>query len=336
MAEPLLTFHNYAVRFETLAGTVEAVSELNLTIGAGERLAIVGESGSGKSQTFLGALGLLARNGRATGEAHFGEVNLLRLAPRDLDHIRGRDIAMVFQDTMTSLNPSLRIDRQLTEQLEVHRGMQRKAAERQALNMLRRVGVADPEQRFRHYPHQLSGGMRQRVAIAMALLTRPKLLIADEPTTALDVTIQAQILDLFEELTTEFNTALILITHDLGVVAGLADRVAVMYAGRIVEEAPVARIFEAPTHPYTAGLLGSIPRVDRPSEGVTVIPGRPPNLMHLPKGCAFAPRCAVVKEDCRNSPPPLALQALYHRAACFHPLAANRHEPVNVQSDPIG
>jgi oligopeptide transport system ATP-binding protein len=322
MAEPLLTLRNYAVRFETPAGTVEAVSELDLAIGVGERLAIVGESGSGKSQTFLGALGLLARNGRATGEARFGEVDLLKLGPRDLDRIRGRDIAMVFQDTMASLNPSLRIDRQLTEQLEVHQGLPRKTAEGRALEMLRRVGVADPERRLRLYPHQLSGGMRQRVAIAMALLTRPKLLIADEPTTALDVTIQAQILDLFEELTAEFKTALVLITHDLGVVAGLADRVAVMYAGRIVEEAPVARIFKTPTHPYTVGLLGSIPRIDRPSEGVTVIPGRPPNLMHLPKGCAFAPRCAVAGDDCRNSCPPLADQAPRHRAACLHPHAA--------------
>jgi oligopeptide transport system ATP-binding protein len=324
MAEPLLSLRDYSVRFETQDGVVEAVSGLNLEIGAGERVAIVGESGSGKSQTFLGALGLLARNGSASGQALFRGINLLAMGQRDLDSIRGRDIALVFQDTMTSLNPALRVSRQLTEQLEVHQAMPRRAAERLAMDMLRRVGIPDPERRFHLYPHQLSGGMRQRIAIAMALLTRPKLLIADEPTTALDVTIQAQILDLFEELTRELRTALVLITHDLGVVAGLADRVAVMYAGRIVEEAPVAHIFKSPLHPYTAGLLGSIPRVDREMSAVTVIPGRPPSAMRLPAGCAFAPRCAHAQDDCRASPPPFEMRVPARSAACFHPLGARQ------------
>jgi oligopeptide transport system ATP-binding protein len=336
MAAPLLALRNFAVRFATTAGTVQAVSDLDLDIAAGERVAIVGESGSGKSQTFLGALRLLAKNGRASGEARFGDIDLLALTPRELDRIRGRDIAMVFQDSMTALNPSLRLSRQLTEQLEVHHGLSRGDAELSALDMLRRVGLADPERRFRQYPHQLSGGMRQRVAIAIALLTRPKLLIADEPTTALDVTIQAQILDLFQELTTEMQTALVLITHDLGVVAGLADRVAVMYAGRIVEEAPVAPIFKAPRHPYTAGLIGSIPRVDQAASAVTVIPGRPPNLMHLPPGCAFAPRCAFAAGDCRATRPPLASHAPQHRAACFHPLEKPSQEHGRVRSAPVG
>jgi oligopeptide transport system ATP-binding protein len=336
MGAPLFALHDFSIRFETQDGVVEAVSGLDFEIGAGERVAIVGESGSGKSQTFLGALRLLAKNGRAEGEAWFGEMDLLALSPRDLDRIRGRDIAVVFQDSMTSLNPALRISRQLTEPLEVHRGLPRKEAEGQALDMLRRVGIADPERRFRHYPHQLFGGMRQRIAIAMALLTRPRLLIADEPTTALDVTIQAQILDLFQEMTAEMQAALVLITHDLGVVAGLADRVAVMYAGRIVEEAPVRAIFNAPKHPYTVGLLGSIPRVDQAASAVTVIPGRPPNAMHLPRGCAFAPRCAFAEDDCRAARPPLIALAPGHRAACFHPLAANRKEPADVRSAPLG
>jgi oligopeptide transport system ATP-binding protein len=228
-------------------------------------------------------------------------------------------MAMVFQDPMTALNPSLRISRQLTEQLEVHRGMTARAASAAALDMLKRVGIPDPARRFNLYPHELSGGMRQRIVIAMALLTKPKLLIADEPTTALDVTIQAQILDLFNELTAEMNTALVMITHDLGVVAGLADRVAVMYAGRIVEEAPVDELFENPAHPYTAALHAAIPRPDQDVDDLAVIPGRPPNLQHLPKGCNFSPRCSMVQNDCIDAPPQLETLAPRHCAACFHP-----------------
>ena len=324
MTDTLLELKDYSITFRTPEGEVAAVSKLNLKIGRGERVAVVGESGSGKSQTFLGLMGLLAKNGRTSGQALLDGKDILKLKPRELDHVRGKDVAMVFQDPMTALNPSLRISRQLTEQLEVHGGLSARAASTTALDMLKRVGIPDPTRRFNLYPHELSGGMRQRIVIAMALLTKPKLLIADEPTTALDVTIQAQILDLFNELTAEMHTALVMITHDLGVVAGLADRVAVMYAGRIVEEAPVDELFENPAHPYTAALHASIPRPDQDVDDLAVIPGRPPNLMHLPRGCAFSPRCAHVEDDCIDAPPPLDQLAPQRCAACFHPLSANQ------------
>ncbi|KAA0700556.1 ABC transporter ATP-binding protein [Neorhizobium sp. P12A] len=317
--ETLLELKDYSITFRTPEGDVAAVSKMNLKVGRGERIAIVGESGSGKSQTFLGLMGLLAKNGKTSGQALLEGKDLLALKPRQLDQVRGKDMAMVFQDPMTALNPSLRISRQLTEQLEVHRGMTARAASAAALDMLKRVGIPDPTRRYTLYPHELSGGMRQRIVIAMALLTKPKLLIADEPTTALDVTIQAQILDLFNELTAEMNTALVMITHDLGVVAGLADRVAVMYAGRIVEEAPVDELFENPAHPYTAALHASIPRADQDVDDLAVIPGRPPNLQHLPKGCNFSPRCSMVQDDCIDRPPALDVVGERHCAACFHP-----------------
>jgi oligopeptide transport system ATP-binding protein len=322
--ETILSVKDLRVRFRTLDGAVEAVKGINIHVNAGETVAVVGESGSGKSQTFLGLMGLLAKNGRTSGQALLDGKDILKLKPRELDHVRGKDVAMVFQDPMTALNPSLRISRQLTEQLEVHGGLSARAASTTALDMLKRVGIPDPTRRFNLYPHELSGGMRQRIVIAMALLTKPKLLIADEPTTALDVTIQAQILDLFNELTAEMHTALVMITHDLGVVAGLADRVAVMYAGRIVEEAPVDELFENPAHPYTAALHASIPRPDQDVDDLAVIPGRPPNLMHLPRGCAFSPRCAHVEDDCIDAPPPLDQLAPQRCAACFHPLSANQ------------
>jgi oligopeptide transport system ATP-binding protein len=317
--ETLLELKDYSITFRTPEGEVAAVSKMNLSVRRGERIAIVGESGSGKSQTFLGLMGLLAKNGHTSGQALLEGRDVLALKPRELDQVRGKDMAMVFQDPMTALNPSLRISRQLTEQLEVHRGLTARAASAAALDMLKRVGIPDPDRRFSLYPHELSGGMRQRIVIAMALLTKPKLLIADEPTTALDVTIQAQILDLFNDLTAEMNTALVMITHDLGVVAGLADRVAVMYAGRIVEEAPVDELFENPAHPYTAALHASIPRPDQDVDDLAVIPGRPPNLMHLPRGCSFSPRCAIAQDDCIDASPRLETLALRHSAACFHP-----------------
>ena len=317
--DTLLELKDYSIAFSTPDGEVKAVSNMNLTIRRGERVAIVGESGSGKSQTFLGIMGLLAKNGRTSGQALLDGTDVLSLKSRELDKVRGKDMAMVFQDPMTALNPSLRISRQLTEQLEVHGGLSARAASAQALDMLKRVGIPDPTRRFHLYPHELSGGMRQRIVIAMALLTKPKLLIADEPTTALDVTIQAQIIDLFNELTAEMNTALVMITHDLGVVAGLADRVAVMYAGRIVEEAPVDELFENPAHPYTAALHAAIPRPDQDVDEIAVIPGRPPNLQHLPKGCNFSPRCPLAHDDCIDAPPKLEVQKPQHRAACFHP-----------------
>ena len=317
--DTLLELKDYSITFKTPDGEVKAVSNMNLTVKRGERIAIVGESGSGKSQTFLGIMGLLAKNGKTTGQALLEGKDVLALKPRELDQIRGKDMAMVFQDPMTALNPSLKISRQLTEQLEVHGGLTARAASTAALDMLKRVGIPDPTRRFHLYPHELSGGMRQRIVIAMALLTRPKLLIADEPTTALDVTIQAQILDLFNDLTAEMNTALVMITHDLGVVAGLADRVAVMYAGRIVEEAPVDELFDNPAHPYTAALHASIPRPDQDVDELVVIPGRPPNLQHLPKGCNFSPRCSQAQDDCIDRPPLLETLAPRHCAACYHP-----------------
>ena len=319
MVAPLFELKDYSVTFSTPEGSVPAVDGMNLSINPGERLAIVGESGSGKSQTFLGALGLLARNGHIGGEALFEGRNLASMKPRELDKVRGKDITMVFQDPMTALNPVLRISRQLTEIVEVHTGATHAEASRQALEMLAKVGIPDPEKRFQVYPHELSGGMRQRVVIAMALLNKPKLLIADEPTTALDVTVQAQILDLFRSLTSKLGAALVIITHDMGVVAGIADRVAVMYGGRLVEEAPVDAIFENPQHRYTRALLDSIPRADRPIEAMQAIPGRPPNLLRLPKGCAFAPRCAFRTEICLNESPPLEPISGGRRVACYHP-----------------
>ncbi|WP_062218539.1 ABC transporter ATP-binding protein [Aureimonas sp. D3] len=317
---PVLSLSNYSIRFATPDGEVQAVSDLSFDVHAGETLAIVGESGSGKSQTFNGVFGLLAKNGRTEGAAKLEGTDLLTLRARDLDRVRGRDMAMVFQDPMTALNPVLKIKRQLAETLEVHKGLKRRAAEAEALAMLKRVGIPDAERRIEQYPHELSGGMRQRVVIAMALLCRPKVIVADEPTTALDVTIQAQILDLFAELTGD-KTALVLITHDLGVVAGVADRIAVMYAGRIVEEGRVEDVFAAPAHPYTAALLGSIPRVDRDAGAVEPIPGRPPNLIRPPSGCAFHPRCTFAVDRCKAERPPLERVAREgagpRRAACW-------------------
>jgi oligopeptide transport system ATP-binding protein len=321
MTAPLLQLQNYSIRFATPDGEVQAVSDLDLAVMPGETLAIVGESGSGKSQTFNGVFGLLARNGRTEGRALMAGEDLLALKSRDLDKIRGRDMAMVFQDPMTALNPAMKIRRQLSEALEVHKGLSRRAAEVEALAMLKTVGIPEAERRFNQYPHELSGGMRQRVVIAMALICRPKLIVADEPTTALDVTIQAQILDLFRDLTADFGTALVLITHDLGVVAGIATRVAVMYAGRVVEEAGVDDLFASPAHPYAAALLRSIPRADRDIAGVDPIPGRPPNLMNLPTGCAFHPRCRHATERCVAERPPLAPVGGDRRAACWHPFS---------------
>ena len=326
MTKAIFRTEDLTVRFDTPDGEVKAVSGLNLEIAAGETVAIVGESGSGKSQTFLSVMGLLAKNGRVAGKAVLEDRDLLAMSQRELDIYRGRDISMVFQDPMTGLNPSLKISRQLTETLEVHQGCTRREADARAIAMLESVGIPDPKRRFSMYPHELSGGMRQRVMIAMALLCEPKLLIADEPTTALDVTIQAQILELFAELKARFNTALVLISHDLGVVAGLADRVFVMYAGRVVEEAPVDDLFEDPKHPYTKALLASTPRVDTDLDSLEPIPGRPPNLQRLPKGCAFAARCSIAEPQCREVRPPLTEIGKNRTCACLL-VEAHEREP---------
>ena len=318
MAEqPVLSIQDLQVSFDTPEGKVSAVTSLNIDVAQGETLAIVGESGSGKSQSFLAIMGLLTRNGQTYGQALLDGRDLLTMDRKELDDYRGRDISMVFQDPMTAFNPVLRLSRQLTEALVAHKGLTRSAARVRAIEMLDRVGIPDPQKRIAMYPYQLSGGMRQRAMIAMALLCGPKVLIADEPTTALDVTIQAQILELFADLKREFGMALVLITHDLGVVAALADRIAVMYAGRIVEEASCDELFEHPRHPYTRALLQSTPRADQDAAKLYAIPGQPPNLQRLPTGCAFQPRCPSANESCRLAPPLLEPVARGHKAACL-------------------
>jgi oligopeptide transport system ATP-binding protein len=313
----ILDVANLNVRFATEEGEVAAVSDVSLHVNKGECLGIVGESGSGKSQTFMAVMGLLAANGRATGSALFGGIDLLTANERTLNTVRGNRLAMVFQDPMTSLTPHMRVGRQLTEVLQRHRGLEARAARAQAVTMLGRVQVPEPERRFAMYPHELSGGLRQRVVLAMALLCGPELVIADEPTTALDVTVQALILDLIHELKDSHGTSFVLITHDLGVVAGLADRVAVMYAGRIIESGAVHEIFATPRHPYTKGLLACTPRLDDPSAAaLPTIPGQPPNLQALPPGCAFHPRCAFAFEPCPSARP-LLVPAGPTLNACF-------------------
>ena len=313
----LLEVEHLDTRFDTPEGEVKAVSDVTFSVAEGETIGVVGESGSGKSQVFLTILGLLAANGRATGSARYRRTELLGMRSEELNRIRGSRIAMIFQDSMTSLNPYLRISRQMTEVLVTHRGMSEAEARAAAIALLERVRIPEAARRFDMYPHEFSGGMRQRVMIAMALLCQPDLLIADEPTTALDVTIQAQILDLMRELKRGSNTAIVLITHALGVVAGLCDRVLVMYGGRIVEDAPVRKIFYDPQHPYTQGLLRSTPRLDEAgAEELRTIPGQPPNLQRLPPGCAFNERCTWAMERCRVEEP--ALREIDHgrRKAC--------------------
>ena len=304
----LLDVRDLTVRFDTHLGSVRAVDGVSFSLEEGETLGLVGESGSGKSVTNLALLGLVASPPGVieAGVAMYGGRDLLRLPARELRRLRGNELAMIFQDPMTSLNPLLTIGQQLVEVLEVHRGASRSEARRRAAAGLGDVGIPEPEQRLDQYPHELSGGMRQRVMIAMALLCDPKVLIADEPTTALDVTIQAQILELLGDLQERHGTAIVLITHDLGVVAGMSDRVQVMYAGRLVEAAPTGELFAAPEHPYTAGLLASVPRLDGGASHLHAIPGSPPDLSDLPRGCAFAPRCPRSSEACERERPGLA------------------------------
>jgi oligopeptide transport system ATP-binding protein len=322
LREPLLSVEALRVEFWTSRGTVYAVNGVSFEVTAGQTIGIVGESGSGKSVTALALLGILSRAGRVTGgRAHFGGRDLLSLSDHELRKIRGREIAMIFQDPMTSLNPVLTVGRQIREALETHFGMEKNEANGRAAELLDQVGIPGARQRLGDYPHQFSGGMRQRAMIAMALACEPKLLIADEPTTALDVTIQAQILDLLREIVAEQDTALVLITHDLGVVAGMCERVHVMYAGTFVETGSAEQIFDRPRHPYTYGLLQSIPRLDATRKHrLQPIKGAPRNMLSAPTNCPFAPRCPNVLQVCVEQLPPLDPLEPGHRAACFNPV----------------
>ncbi|HWA19864.1 MAG TPA: ABC transporter ATP-binding protein [Devosia sp.] len=315
---PILNVKHLDVKFELHKSEVHAVRDLSFSLEPGETLAVVGESGSGKSQAFMGVMGLLAKNGRATGVAELAGTNMLGLPSRELDEIRGRDIAMIFQDPMTSLNPTLKVQTQLAEVLVRHQGYDQPRAIRAAIEMLERVGISEPARRANSYPYELSGGMRQRVMIAMALLCRPKVLIADEPTTALDVTVQAQMLDLFRTLIHDFGTSLVMITHDLGVVAGLADRMMVMYAGRAVETGTVDELFYDPRHPYTLGLLNSTPHIEERARRLSPITGAPPNMEHLPDGCVFHPRCPYRFDRCFAEVPALTTLPGGRSKACFY------------------
>jgi oligopeptide/dipeptide ABC transporter ATP-binding protein len=316
----LLDVRDLQTQFSTSGGVVRAVDGVSWDVRAGETVALVGESGCGKSVSALSVMRLVsAPAGRIVGgEVRFKGRDLLGLSDEEMRKIRGRDIAMIFQEPMTSLNPVLTIGRQLTESLEIHLGMTPEQARARAGEILGLVGIADADRRLRQYPHQFSGGMRQRIMIAMALSCNPALILADEPTTALDVTIQAQILELLKSLSRKLGAAMLIITHNLGVVARYADRVNVMYAGRIVERGTAREIYANPRHPYTLGLLRSVPRLDEPRRAkLDPIPGQPPDLTRLPAGCAFAPRCSFAVERCRRDRPELELVAADHTAACW-------------------
>jgi oligopeptide transport system ATP-binding protein len=318
--EKLLEVNNLSTRFHTPEGTVYAVNGISFHLKPGEALAVVGESGCGKSVSMLSILGLIPipPGQIVSGSANYWGKDLLKLSESELEQIRGKEISMIFQDPMTSLNPVLSIGKQISESLIVHLGIDQEKANQQATTLLERVGISDPAKNLKCYPHQFSGGMRQRVMIAMALSCNPTLLIADEPTTALDVTIQAQIVELVCSLREQMDMAVIWITHDLGVVAGLADRVMVMYAGYIVEEAVVDDIYEKPLHPYTLALLAALPRVDRRRrERLRSIPGAPPNLLIEPKGCPFVPRCNFSNEKCIKVNPILREVGRNHNIACW-------------------
>ncbi len=321
----LLEVTDLCTRFHTPEGTIHAVNGISLAVDEGETLAIVGESGCGKSVSMMSLLGLIPipPGEIVSGQALFHGTDLLKSNEATMEHIRGREIGMVFQDPMTSLNPVLTIKQQLTEATIRHMGFTHEQAVTRAYSLMEAVGISDPAKRLRDYPHQFSGGMRQRVMIAMALACNPSLLIADEPTTALDVTIQAQIVELVIKLREKMGMAVIWITHDLGVVAGIADRVTVMYAGFIVEEAHVDDLFDHPRHPYTIALQGALPRADRRrDQRLKSISGAPPSLYVLPAGCPFAPRCESVKERCWHERPVLTPTSDQHRVACWVAIGA--------------
>ncbi|MFI2430748.1 ABC transporter ATP-binding protein [Streptomyces sp. NPDC018693] len=304
---PLLEVRDLHVEFHTRDGIAKAVNGVNYTVNAGETLAVLGESGSGKSVTAQAIMGILDMPpGRIPkGQILFHGQDMLAMQEDERRRIRGRRIAMIFQDALSALNPVLSVGYQLGEMFRVHEGVSKKEAKAKAIEMMERVRIPAAAARVNDYPHQFSGGMRQRIMIAMALSLEPDLIIADEPTTALDVTVQAQVMDLLAELQREYNMGLILITHDLGVVADVADKIAVMYAGRIVENAPVHELYKRPAHPYTKGLLDSIPRLDQKGQELYAIKGLPPNLLRIPGGCAFNPRCSLAQDVCRTDVPQL-------------------------------
>lgn len=318
----LLRVDGLNVSFDTPDGQVTAVKNLSFALKPKETLGIVGESGSGKSQTAFALMGLLARNGRSSGSAKFNGLELIGMPEAELNKVRAEQVAMIFQDPMTSLNPYLKISQQLNEVLMHHKGLDKKSATAQSIRMLDAVKMPEAAKRMNMYPHEFSGGMRQRVMIAMALLCDPKLLIADEPTTALDVTVQAQIMTLLHELKQDFDTAIMLITHDLGVVAGVCDNVMVMYAGQTMEYGTTEEIFYQPSHPYTGGLLESVPRLDTDSPVLATIPGNPPNLMQLPVGCPFQDRCGQALAECFTSMPDLVSFSNTRQRACHAIIAS--------------
>lgn len=326
MSTAMLEVKDLRTAFYIREGVVPAVDGVSFCIDKEETLAIVGESGCGKSVTALSIMRLIKTPPGKTerGEIFFDGVDILKLPEKDMRSIRGNDIAMIFQEPMTSLNPVYTVGDQIAEAITLHQGLGKKAARERVIEMLRKVEIPAPEKRFDEFPHQLSGGMRQRVMIAMALSCNPKLLIADEPTTALDVTIQAQILDLMRGLRKELGMSMMLITHDLGVVASMADRVVVMYAGKIVEEGLVRNVFKKPMHPYTHGLLNSIPHLDSEEELLHVIKGTVPNLLYLPEGCRFNPRCPNASETCRKEQPQLTSTSDGHKVSCWHPITVAR------------
>ncbi len=321
----VLSVENIHTRFHTREGTIYAVNGVGFELDEGELLGVVGESGCGKSVTMLSVLKLLPMPPAeiVSGRAWLDGKDLMALEAEELRRVRGAEVGFIFQDPMTSLNPVLTVGYQLTEPLRTHLGMDRTAARRRAVELLEHVGIPSAEDRLASFPHQFSGGMRQRVMIAIALACNPKVLIADEPTTALDVTIQAQILDLIKDLRREFGIAIVWITHDLGVLAGLADRIVVMYAGRIVEHAEVSALYGEPQHPYTRGLLGTLPRLDGTrSERLATIPGQPPHLAEPPAGCPFASRCPHAFDTCRRENPPLLSVGDGHDVACWYDMDA--------------
>lgn len=331
--EVILKVKDLRTYFYTDAGVVKAVDGINFDLHKGEVLGIVGESGSGKSVTNLSIINLVSHPGKIVdGEVVFHDKNLLKLSDKEIRKIRGNKISMIFQDPMTSLNPYLRISTQMIENIRLHQGLDKKAAKAKAIEMLKLAGIPAAEERIDCYPHQFSGGMRQRVMIAMGLSCNPEILIADEPTSALDVTIQAQIIDLMKDLTHKLGTAVIMITHSLGVVAGMCDRVNVMYAGRTVESATNTDLFKEPKHPYTQGLINSVPRLDRELEDkLYSIPGVPPNVVDLPPCCPFYPRCSKAMDVCKKAYPPVTEFGNEHRCSCWL-YAQKEAEKVNAET----